>query len=157
MSGGAPGTSAGLSRRERIDRFRARAWALQVVYRWESQGGGGSLRDALVDTMGTRRVAKRRIPRVRALVVALDDHLEEVDRRLEEALDNWRLERLSVIDRGILRLAAAELLYVEEVPPRVSIQEAIRLAESYGGNESPRFVNGVLDALYKRVEAELGL
>ena len=56
-----------------------------------------------------------------------------------------------LIDRGVLRLAAAELLYAPDVPPKVAIQEGIRLAEQYGGPESPRFVNGVLDALYKRV------
>jgi transcription termination factor NusB len=52
-----------------------------------------------------------------------------------------------VIDRNILRVGAAEILYIDEVPPRVSIQEAIMLAEKYGTRESPRFVNGVLDAL----------
>jgi N utilization substance protein B len=61
------------------------------------------------------------------------------------------MERLSAIDRGILRLAAVELVHPGDVPPKVAIQEAIRLAEQYGGPESPRFVNGVLDALYKRV------
>ena len=50
----------------------------------------------------------------------------------------------------MLRIGAAELLFAEDVPPKVAIQEAIRLAEAYGGDESPRFVNGVLDALFKR-------
>lgn len=143
-------------RRERIDRVRARAWALQVLYRWESSGKPGTLRDALVETTATRRVSPRRLPRVRATLLAIDEHLDEIDRRIVEALDNWRMERLSVIDRAILRLAAAELLFLEDIPPRVSLQEAVRLAEQYGGAESPRFVNGVLDALYKRAVAEAG-
>ena len=67
-------------------------------------------------------------------------------------MDNWRLERLSAIDRGILRLGATEILHLPDIPPKASILEAVRLAESYGGNESPRFVNGVLDAIYKRAE-----
>ena len=58
------------------------------------------------------------------------------------------------MDRAVLRIGAAELLYGEDVPPKVAIQEAIRLAEAYGGNESPRFVNGVLDALYKGCSGE---
>ena len=82
----------------------------------------------------------------------LDEHLEEVDAQVSSALDNWRLERVGKIDRAILRIAAVEILYVDEVPPKVSIQEAIRLAEAYGGEDSPRFVNGVLDALFKRHE-----
>lgn len=140
--------------RERIDRSRARAWALQVHYGWESAGQGGTLRDALVTVLGNRRVSPRRLPYVRRLLALLDEHLPEIDRALHDALENWRLERLSAIDRGILRLAAVELLHVDEVPPKVTIQEGIRLAEQYGGPDSPRFVNGVLDALYKRVDGE---
>jgi N utilization substance protein B len=91
---------------------------------------------------------------MRSLVNLVSDHRADIDRQLDDSLTNWRLERLSVIDRNILRLAAAEILYgqVDDVPPAVSIQEAIVLAEKYGTQESPRFVNGVLDALRKTVE-----
>lgn len=136
--------------RERIDRRRARAWALQVHYGWESGGASGRLRDALITVLGNRRISPRRLPYVRQLLALLDDHLPEIDRLIHDALENWRLERLSAVDRGVLRLAAAELLYVDDVPPKVTIQEGIRLAEQYGGPDSPRFVNGVLDALYRR-------
>ena len=139
-----------LDRRERIDRARARAWALQIHYKWESGGHVGSLRDTLVETTGTRRIATRRLPFVRALLMRIDDNLPEIDRAIDSALDNWSFARLSAIDRGVLRIGAAELLFTDDVPPKVAIQEAIRLAEAYGGNESPRFVNGVLDALFKR-------
>ena len=136
-----------LGHHKRIDRSRARAWALQIHYRWESGGFEGSLRDALVDTVATRRVSPSRLPYVRRLLVELEDHLDEVDTLLNAALENWRLERLSAIDRAVLRLAAVEILFVDDVPPKVSIQEAILLAEAYGGPESPRFVNGVLDGV----------
>ena len=145
------------NRRERIDRVRARAWALQVLYQWEAGGSGGSnLRDALVETTATRQVSPRRLPYVRRLLGTVDENLEEIDARLRRSLDNWRMERLSAIDRGVLRLATAEMLYLEEIPPKVAIQEAVRLAEQYGGPESPRFVNGVLDALYRRMTTDLG-
>ncbi|NIQ57710.1 MAG: transcription antitermination factor NusB, partial [Gammaproteobacteria bacterium] len=68
-------------------------------------------------------------------------------------LTNWRLDRLSAIDRNVLRLAAAEMLFFDDVPPLVSIQEAVQLAEKYGTGESPRFVNGVLDALMRHQTA----
>ena len=139
-----------LAPRDRIDRSRARGWALQVHYGWESGGSEGSLRDALVRVVGNRRVSPRRLPYLRQLLSLLDEHLPQIDRTLHDALENWRLERLSAIDRGILRIAAVEMLHVDDVPPKVTIQEWIRLAEQYGGPESPRFVNGVLDALYKR-------
>jgi N utilization substance protein B len=146
--------ATGLDRGERLDRSRARAWALQVHYRWESGGREGALRDALVETMATRRIAPRRVPYVRTLLSAIDGHREEIDRVLQDALQNWRLDRVSAIDRAVLRIGAAELLFGDDVPPKVAIQEAIRLAEAYGGKESPRFVNGVLDALFKRAERE---
>ncbi|MDE0898020.1 MAG: transcription antitermination factor NusB [Longimicrobiales bacterium] len=138
-----------LSRSERIDRARGRAWALQIHYRWESGGSETSLRDALVETTGTRRIAPRRLPYIRGLMTVLDEHMPELDGAIRRHLDNWSLERLSSMDRAVLRIGAAELLYGGDVPPKVAIQEAIRLAEAYGGNESPGFVNGVLDALYK--------
>jgi len=132
------------------DRSRARAWALQVLYRWESAGAGETILQALNRVLQTRTVAPRRVAYLELLLETLQDNLPEVDRVLQSALENWRLDRLSVMDRSILRLAAAELLYLEEIPPKVSIQEGIHLAEAYGGKDSPRFVNGVLDALYKR-------
>jgi N utilization substance protein B len=85
-----------------------------------------------------------------ALVRALEKHRERIDADLTEVTTNWRLERLAAIDRCVLRLAAAELLSAE-TPPRVVLQEAVRLAERYGAPHSARFVNGVLDALARRM------
>lgn len=134
-----------------VDRSKSRAWALQIHYLWEA-GRAASVLDALDETLRTRTIAQRRLPYVRRLLEALDARFGDVDDQLVAALDNWRLERLAAIDRGILRLAATEIICLSDVPPKVSIQEAIRLAERYGSAESPRFVNGVLDALYKRQE-----
>lgn len=134
------------------DRSRARAWALQVLYRWESAGGGETVGQALSKVLQSRLVAPRRVPYIELLLDTLQDHLPDIDRILQASLENWRLDRLSVMDRSILRLATAELLYLDEIPPKVSIQEGIHMAEAYGGKDSPRFVNGVLDALYKRPE-----
>jgi N utilization substance protein B len=86
------------------------------------------------------------------LIRTVAGHQEEIDRTIQRALTNWRLERLAAIDRNILRLAAAEIFFIEEVPPLVSIQQALVLAEKYGTDESPRFINGVLDALLPQVE-----
>ncbi|MEX0979623.1 MAG: transcription antitermination factor NusB [Gemmatimonadota bacterium] len=139
-----------------VDRSRARAWILQVLYRWESDEKGGNpqpITQVAEETFATRVVARRRQPYVLRVARALQDNFDEVDGRLRDSLDNWRLERLSSIDRAVLRLAATEMLFLDDVPPRVSIQEAVRLAEQYGGEESGRFVNGVLDALFKSMAA----
>ncbi|NIP58764.1 MAG: transcription antitermination factor NusB [Gemmatimonadetes bacterium] len=139
--------------RPHVDRSRARAWALNVHYRREAEGSDGSFGDTLARTLESRLVAERRRPHLERIVNALDRHREEIDRTLEEALDNWRLDRLSSIDRGVLRIAVAEMLHLDDVPPKVALQEAIRLAERYGGDESARFVNGVLDAVLRSLPA----
>ena len=133
-------------------RSKARGWALQVLYAWESRGHEISPRKVLADFEEERQIAPESKIYLRTLVDDVANNRDNIDRELEHSLTNWRLERLSVIDRNILRLAAAEMLYQKDVPPAVAIQEAITLAEKYGTNESPRFVNGVLDALRKSIE-----
>ena len=85
-----------------------------------------------------------------ALVREVQAEGKSIDRDLEAVTANWRLERLGAIERSVLRLAAAELRQ-GETPPRVVLQEAVRLAERYGSEQSARFVNGVLDALARRL------
>jgi transcription antitermination protein NusB len=130
-------------------RSRSRGWALQVLYAWEARGASGDLRTQLGEFLTTRRVAAEAREYVQTLVGALDEYLPEIDHAVDAALLNWRLERLSIIDRNILRLGAAEMLHLG-IPPRVAIREAVLLGEKYGTNESPRFINGVLDALMRR-------
>ena len=133
-----------------MDRTRARSWVVQILYRWESQGGEGSIRDAFDEVRRTRRMLKRRVPLIENHVQRLDKHLPEIDDALRAALDNWRLERVSQVDRSVLRLAASEILFDPDMPPRVALQEGIRLAGQYGGPDSTRFVNGVLDAVLRQ-------
>ena len=132
-------------------RSRARGWALQLLYAWEARRHDASLEETLQDFMVHRNIAADSREYLRRIIRLIDANSRDVDSALEGELRNWRLERLSVIDRNVLRIGAAELLYVPEVPERVAIQEAIILAEKYGTIESPRFVNGVLDALMRRV------
>jgi len=129
------------------DRSRGRGWALQALYAWEARGAKTQPVDMLDELGRERSIAEGSRAYAQELLRQVGQHRQTIDRLLQDSLANWRLERLSVIDRNILRLAAAEMLYIDDVPPRVSIQEAIHLAEKYGTSESPRFVNGVLDAL----------
>jgi len=133
------------------ERSRARGWALQALYAWEARKNDVTLDETLRQFMIDRNIAAESREYLRRLVRLVEKNQDEIDAQLESALKNWRMDRLSVIDRNVLRIGAAELLYLEEVPERVAIQEAIILAEKYGTNESPRFVNGVLDALMRRV------
>lgn len=130
-------------------RSRARSWVLQILYAWEL-GGEGELAEHARRTLARRRVSDRYRPYVDRLLEVLSERMEEIDEALRASIPNWRLERLAAIDRAALRIGAAELLFVDDVPGKVAISEAIKLAEKYGGEESPRFVNGVLDAIFRR-------
>jgi N utilization substance protein B len=80
------------------------------------------------------------------------EHREEIDALIKEQADNWRLERMSAVDRNVLRLAVYEFLYEEDVPKLVVVDEAIELAKKFGSEQSGRFVNGLLDGLLKAHE-----
>jgi len=130
-------------------RARARARAVQAVYAWDVIGDAPLERVAgrLWDDLGVAADV-----RARALVLmrAVGDRAPAIDAALRDVTTNWRLERLGVIERSVLRVAAAELL-LADTPPKVVIQEAVRLAERFGSEPSARFVNGVVDALARRL------
>ena len=128
---------------------RARARVLQALYAWDLRKDEPLERvatliwDDLSVAPDERKIAGM-------LVRTLTKEGAALDREITEVTTNWRLERLGVIDRCVLRLAAAELSQ-GETPPRVVIQEAVHLAERYGTVKSAKFVNGVLDALARRM------
>jgi N utilization substance protein B len=74
-------------------------------------------------------------------------NLAAIDQRISLCADNWQLERMAFVDRNILRMACYELLFREDIPPKVSINEAVELAKRYSGPEAGKFVNGVLDKI----------
>ena len=86
-----------------------------------------------------------------SLVLGAMNKSKEIDKVISERATNWQLERMAVIDRNILRFAAYELLFADEIPPKVTINEAIDIAKRYGDSESGSFVNGVLDKINKDI------
>jgi N utilization substance protein B len=128
---------------------RARARALQALYAWDLRDGepldriASQVWDDLAIAPDERAFAGRIVRTIIAEGKSIDDALREVT-------TNWRLERLGAVERAVLRIAAAELMRGDP-PPRVAIQEAVRLAERYGSAQSARFVNGVLDALARKM------
>lgn len=82
------------------------------------------------------------------------DHKKEIDAKLEKYSDNWTLSRMAVIDRNLLRIAAAELMYSKTVPPKVAIDEAVEIAKKFGTEDSPNFINGVLDRILKELKPD---
>jgi len=138
-----------LTRIESRERRRGRARAIQALYAWEMTGSpdlakvAGRLFDDLAVTAKERELASQLLRRI------ITDQ-KKIDRQLADLTTNWRLERIGVIERCVLRVAAAELLG-EETPPRVVMQEAVSLAERFGSPDSARFVNGVVDSLAREL------
>ncbi|MFH1459983.1 MAG: transcription antitermination factor NusB [Candidatus Omnitrophota bacterium] len=83
------------------------------------------------------------------LVKGVLEKMPEIDRLITQSADNWRIDRMAVIDRNIIRMATYELLFMDDIPPKVTINEAVELAKKFGDDESGRFVNGVLDKINK--------
>jgi N utilization substance protein B len=143
-----------MTRSDPAARHRAREAALQMLYQseigragvpetiltfWPANDPAGDVDEAL------RTFANR-------LVKETSSRVAEIDRLIAAHAHNWRLERMAVIDRLVLRLAIAELLTDHGTPPKVVINEAIELARTFSGEESVPFVNGVLDAVRKDLD-----
>ncbi len=128
-------------------RSRSREYALQMLYQvdirhadcrqiaqefWLDQEPGEEVREF-----------------ANTLFLGTTGRLAEIDPMIAKHADNWDLKRMAVIDRNILRLGVYELLHLDEVPPKVCINEAIELAKRFGDVESGKFINGILDAIHK--------
>jgi len=126
-------------------RREGREAAIQFLYQ-RDLGGGAGISD-LQEFYAFRGLSPSARRFCEGLVSGLLDHTADIDLALREHTQNYELDRLSAVDRNILRLAVHEMLFCDEIPPVVSINEAIDIAKKYGTEESGRFVNGVLDKI----------
>lgn len=121
------------------------------LHQWDVRGpdDGVELAEELIHT----RTAEADIAEfARQLLRAYWDHRVEVDERIARVATNWSLERLAIVDRNVLRLAVAELLFVAEVPSSVTLDEAIEIAKRFSTEQSGAFVNGILDRILAEEE-----
>ena len=88
----------------------------------------------------------------RELVTGTVENVEHIDRLIQRHAEHWRLDRMATVDRNLLRLATEEFLYDKETPKTVVINEAIEIARRYSSQESPQFINGILDSIKKELE-----
>jgi transcription antitermination protein NusB len=134
-------------------RRRARGYALQVLYSLDLNSESSADR-ALAEfwrTFEAGEIDQSAVEFAEQLVRATWTAREEIDEAVKEASRNWRLERMSRVDRNILRLATYELRALPSVPVRVVINEAVELAKRFGADESPAFVNGILDRISQQI------
>ena len=125
-----------------MQRREAREFLLSALYRREHV-------DTPLDEMLAEVEAGDQQEYIQAVFNGLFDRRDEIDRMIGEKTVDWRFERLALIDRNILRLGVYELLFYEDVPPEVAIDEAVELAKEYGTDQARSFINGILDRIWK--------
>ncbi len=132
-------------------RTRAREFALQLLY--QADITHDPVEQVLEYFWEEGSEADKKDPEIRAyaerLVSGVLGNLPAVDKLIEQAAQNWAIQRMAAVDRNILRLSAYELKFMEEIPVKVSINEAVELAKRYGEDDSSKFVNGILDKIAK--------
>ena len=133
-------------------RRQARECALQILFQLEFQSGDP--RDVVQVYWEHQKAARGAQEYGTWIVERILEHGETIDRTIQSVSKNWRLARMAVVDRNILRIAVAELLYEPTLVPAIVMDEAIEIAKRYSGEQSAVFVNGVLDAVVRRLAAK---
>jgi N utilization substance protein B len=136
-------------------RRKGRELALQVLYQLDMSGESSeqalrTFADSFEHTPGSRQFGE-------ALVRGVLGQREQIDARIAQASEHWRLERLSRIDANVIRIAVYEMTTPPGLPPEIAINEAIEVARKFGTTDSAAFVNGVLDAVGKHLPAKDGV
>jgi transcription antitermination factor NusB len=134
-------------------RTKAREYVLQMLYQvditqgsWQEVLENFSASNDRLDLSGELKDFSAE------LLAGVIDHLQEIDKKISKYAANWQLERMAFVDRNIMRLGCFELLFREDIPPKVAINEAVELAKKYSGRESGKFVNAILDQV--KIEKE---
>ncbi len=140
------------------NRHLSRSVVLQSLYEWDfwRKPGGERLRDILTKNAEEFAPGMTDTSFIFSLARGVTEHLPDIDVIIEKCAPEWPLEQITIVDRNVLRLGIAELLYGDknEVPPKVAINEAIELAKTFGGESSGRFINGVLGTIYKEMQSQ---
>lgn len=134
-------------------RRRSREVALQILFQVEVTGGAPrEAIDLYYEILASndpdedlKPISAGARPFAEQLVEGVHIHRSEIDDLITSASENWRLERMPLVDRNVLRIALFEMLYCSDIPPKVSINEAVDLAKSFGSADSGAFINGILD------------
>ncbi len=140
-------------------RRRAREYALQALFQADLReiSVTAALNDLWSGLMEGEGIADLRAPEseevefAQRLCLGVDGHREQIDALIEECSTNWRLLRMPVVDRNVLRIAAFEVMSCHDIPATVSINEAVELAKKYGSADSRAFVNGIVDRMARQI------
>jgi len=134
-------------------RRQAREYALQVLF--QSDMNRNRLKqEACIDVLSEKKIDPETRAFTDALIFGVGENEAEINALIKKYTQNWAPDRIAVVDRNILRFSIFELLYLDDVPPRVTINEAIEIAKTFGSEDSGKFVNGVLDQIHRHILKE---
>ena len=129
-------------------RRKARELALQMLFQHDV---AGNLPDDIIETFED---VQRVRPNIREFAILVFrgtlEKQPEIDKILTDQAENWRLSRMAVVDRNLIRMAIYEMMYLDDTPKLVILDEAIEIAKKFGTEKSPQFINGILDGVLKR-------
>jgi N utilization substance protein B len=127
-----------------------REWAVQLLF--QTDMNPGDLAEQLADFWSEHNVPEKSRSLVEGLVRGVVEHRDEIDGMITKYAENWAIRRMASVDRNIIRLGVYEMLHRPDIPPVVSINEAVDLAKYFNSAESGRFVNGILDRIRKEID-----
>ena len=130
-------------------RRKAREYALQMLFQWDITHD--SIDQIITTFFSTQEESEGVADFARLLVTRTVENVEKIDMLIQRHAEHWRLDRMATVDRNLLRLAAQEL-FDNETPKTVVINEAIEIARRFSSQESPQFINGILDSIKKELE-----
>jgi transcription antitermination protein NusB len=133
-------------------RRRARELVLKSLYAYESTGGEPE--EIIESLLIENEMAEKPREFASGLFSNVIKNLRTIDGEIEKHAEHWDISRLALVDKYIMRISVCELLFMPDIPARVSINEAIELAKKFSTEESASFVNGILNAVFKKHEAE---
>lgn len=130
-----------------------RALVLQSLYEWDFYGRKKNLNEIVLRDIKEFAPGFTGMEFVEKLSKGVQEKIDEIDKIIEASAPDWPIVKLPIVDRNVLRIGLYELLFADrnEVPPRVAINEAIELAKIYGGENSGKFINGVMGTVYKEI------
>jgi N utilization substance protein B len=130
-----------------VSRRLARETALQVLYQIDITGDQENIQEIIQNWATEFDVSSKNREFIKKLVAGTLAQKEKIDQKIAQTAHEWALDRMNAVDRNLMRLAVYEMMYCPETPQRVTLNEAIEIAKRFGGEDSARFINGILDKL----------
>ena len=133
-------------------RRRAREEALKIIYQYDLSRE--DIEEILQSYWSHNSLSGDIVSFADEIVKGTVEHMKEIDQTIEKHAENWSLERIGMVEKAVLRIAIYELIYRDDIPPKVSINEAIEIERKFGSEDSTSFINGILDKVKRDMEVK---